>query len=51
MYGKPVHVHGDLSRNEVHRPQHHPDHINYAAVAKEEIHDVAEVSGVGICDC
>lgn len=37
MYGKPVHVHGDMAKNEVHRPQvgqlaascvqHHPDHV------------------------
>ncbi|KAL4435434.1 hypothetical protein ABPG77_006196 [Micractinium sp. CCAP 211/92] len=41
ILGKKVHVHGELARNAVHPPQHAPKTLNYAAVAREEIHDVA----------
>ncbi|KAL4419814.1 hypothetical protein ABPG75_006912 [Micractinium tetrahymenae] len=41
MHGKVVHVHGELAKNVVHPPQHAPKTLNYAAVAREEIHDVA----------
>ncbi len=82
MFGKKVHVHGELAKKEVHPPQvklkkqeicckpavdadvpssyniaiglhalscppaprlqHAPTNLNYAAVAKEELHDVAQ---------
>lgn len=41
MHGKRVHVHGELAKNEAHPPQHAPAGLNYAAVAKEEMDDVA----------
>ncbi|EFN53674.1 expressed protein [Chlorella variabilis] len=41
VFGQRVHVHGELAKKEVHPPQHAPKNLNYAAVAREEIHDVA----------
>lgn len=41
IHGKKVHVHGPLVKTVAHPPQHAPQTLNYAAVAREEIHDVA----------
>lgn len=41
IHGKKVHVHGALAKNAAHPPQHAPQTLNYAAVAREEIHEVA----------
>ena len=45
IYGKPVHVHGSLSKHQrTHAPVHHDPHgnINYAKTAKEEMHEEHE---------
>ncbi|KAL4857002.1 hypothetical protein ACK3TF_002692 [Chlorella vulgaris] len=42
VFGQRVHVHGELAKMEVHPPQHAPQTLNYAAVAREELHDVAQ---------
>jgi len=45
FYGKPLHVHGSLSKHQfTHAPVHHDPHgiINYAKAAKEEMHEEHE---------
>lgn len=52
IYGKPVHVHGSLSKHPpTHVPVHHDPHgiVNYAKAAKEEIHEMHEhPKGTGV---